>query len=204
MRCEEADIPARMKKLDRDKRGYPVPFIVYRDKNGDPHFTINDSSAASLAISDKRCSVCGGKLGSNMWFIGGPQSAFHAKGAYIDPPVHKDCGRFALKTCPYIALPSWNEQKRIDAKTLKPGSAPEHMLLMDRTMIPDKPVVFVFGKTPRYSLTPAATGFGQVYLKPVKPWVEVEFWKDGKEITRDEAETVIREAGMDPEEWAYW
>jgi hypothetical protein len=35
-------IPKRMRSLERDKRGYPIPFIVLRDKTGQPQFTIND------------------------------------------------------------------------------------------------------------------------------------------------------------------
>lgn len=40
---DPATIPAQMQHLDRDKRGLPIPFIVLRDNDNKPHFTINDT-----------------------------------------------------------------------------------------------------------------------------------------------------------------
>ena len=37
-------VPERMKHLDRDHRGYPIPYIVFRDSDNKPHFTINDDT----------------------------------------------------------------------------------------------------------------------------------------------------------------
>lgn len=199
MRFDPSSIPARMRALERDKRGYPIPFIVWRDTDGNPHFTINDSQVVMAVLTGGRCSICGGKLGENIWMIGGPKSAFHEHGAYIDPPVHKDCGTFALKTCPYIALPSYSG--RIDAKTVKPGKEGEHVLFEDRTMIPERPPLFVFAKTSRVQIS--APYPGAHYVHPKRPWRDVEYWQDGKQIT-PEAAMVIMAQTEDLSALPYW
>lgn len=200
---DPSTIPARMKRLDRDRRGLPIPFIVLRDVDGRPHFTINDSHAVMMAIFDKRCSICGEKLGNNMWAIGGPLSAIHKHGAYIDPLVHKDCGTFALRTCPYIALPSWADEKRIDDKTLDRSKVPEHLLLVDKTMTPKRPPFFMFGKTSGYKVR--QVGPGHHYIHPNRPWLQMEYWKDGEKITKEQArELFIESEGVEPETHPFW
>jgi hypothetical protein len=179
MRFDPATIPARMLKLERDKRGYPIPFIVWRDTDGKPHFTINDAEVVMAVITGGLCSICGSKLGDNIWMIGGPKSAFHEHGAYIDPPVHKDCGTFALKTCPYIALPSYTG--RIDDKTVDPTKVGAHQLFEDRTMIPERPPLFVFAKTRAIQISIPQPG--SHYVHPRRPWLAVEYWQDGHQIT---------------------
>ena len=76
------------------------------------------------------------------WFVGGPLSAFHEFGAYLDGPMHKECGTFALEHCPYLAAP--NYARRIDARTIVPGTLSNAVILQDNTTIPDRPEVFVF------------------------------------------------------------
>lgn len=196
-------IPARMRRLDRDKRGLPIPFIVLRDNDNKPHFTINDTHSVMAVLSDKRCAICGDRLHDNMWAIGGPLSAIHQHGAYLDPLVHKDCGTFALKVCPYIALPSWNDEKRIDAKTVDPTKLPDHMLFEDRTMIPERPPFFVFAKTTGYKLS--QQGPAHFYVHPNRPWQRMEFWKDGVQIDQEAARLLfIEKEGVAPETHPHW
>jgi len=196
-------IPYRMQSLERDHRGYPIPFIVWRDTDNRPHFTINDAEVVALVLSDRRCSICGKPLENNMWAIGGPLSAIHQHGAYIDPLVHKDCGTFALKTCPYIALPSWNDQKRIDAKTVKPEKTGGDLVLQDMTMIPEKPVFFCFAKTSGYKVSQA--DHARHYVHPNRPWKAMEFWRNGQQITQQEASDLFNEKeGHRPETYPYW
>ena len=142
-----------------------------RDKNGDPHFTITDEAVAAGAVGAGLCAICGGQLGSHKWFVGGPESAFHPKGRYFDGPMHHDCGTFALKTCPFLAL-AGSYARRIDAKTVKAGSLPDHDLVQDSTSKPGQPAVFVFGDTGRYSVDPR-TGD----INPERPWRQVQFWQ---------------------------
>ena len=51
-------IPKRMKALQRDARGYPVPFIVLRDSDGVPVFAANNTIRQRRALYEKRCAIC--------------------------------------------------------------------------------------------------------------------------------------------------
>ena len=169
-------IPARMADMPRDTRGLPIPFIVLRDTDNRPHFTINDQYKVDCAIRFGLCAICGSALGVNKWFVGGPASAFHPHGAYLDSPIHRECGHYALKVCPYLAI-SGAFKKRVDGKTLKKEKTPGHIVvLVDQTMYPDQPVVFVFSRTRAY------TRLSNGYLQPQRPWLEVEYWKNGEKI----------------------
>ena len=165
------DVPDRMKHLDRDHRGYPIPFIVFRDNENKPHFTINDAHKTSRCRSHDLCSICGKELMRGRWFVGGPMSALAPLGAYIDPPLHHECMVFALQTCPYLLNASY--QKRIDGATLDPKKAPGVIGLLDTTMIPERPKVFI-----------GVMAVGQFYtdrgyVVPKKPFRAMEFWRNG-------------------------
>lgn len=199
----EVGVPGRMQKLRRDRRGLPVPFIVMEDMDGRPHFTINDTRKVRVALADARCSICGARLLDNMWAIGGPLSFAHEHGAFLDPFVHKDCGTYALKVCPYIALSSWNDAKRIDAKTVDPSRLPGAVLFEDRTMIPERPAFFMFGKTSGYWVTQPNPGHFYVHAR--RPYKRVEFWKDGRQIDRGAAAGLfVAREGYPPDTLAYW
>ena len=165
----------RLDKLPRDPRGYIIPFVVYRDRDGRPHFTINDDVRRAHVLKEDRCPICAGKLLRGRWFVGGPASAFHQRGAYIDPPMHSECAHYALVTCPYLAAPNWS--KRIDAATLPPGEAP---VLLDPTMIPERPDYFVAVLATGQRLVPG--NIHQSYIVPKRPYLRVEFWRRGQQI----------------------
>ena len=137
-------------------------------------------------IEDK-CSICGTKLLPVRWFAGGPLSAFHPHGSYIDPPLHRDCLHYALKVCPWLALPSYT--KGLELRTLREPH-PE-MLFVDNTMIADKPVVFVCvgadGQSVKHQPEPLPT-----YIRPNRPYRAVEFWKDGRQLPEPEALRLIK------------
>jgi hypothetical protein len=182
-------IPERMRHLDRDRRGLPIPFVVYRDTTGRPHFTINDHFKVDRAAEFRLCAICGDRLGAHKWFVGGPASAFHPNGRYLDGPIHRDCGRFALQACPFLMATSYAH--RIDAATLRVEDAHPGMGLIDYTQHPVQPVVFVFADTNAY--TRSATGI----FDPVRPWRAVEFWRRGVRIDPVEARALV-EAAADP------
>lgn len=179
-------IPRLMQRLPRDERGYPIPIIVLRDAKGRPHFTVNNHHTVETCIAKRRCSLCGGPLGKTLWLIGGPLSAFAEGGAYLDPPVHEACGAFALQTCPYLAAPKY--ARRIDGCTLNPADLPQAVLLVDKTMIPQRPPVFVFGETRGFTLTNPSR-----YIRPKQPWRSLRFFLKGQEISAEEAEPLIDE-----------
>src|SRR5215472_13925800 len=96
-------VPSRMAHLPLDPRGYPIPANVYRDAQGRPHFTINDDRKRLEQLRRDACPICDQSLYIGRWFVGGPLSAFHPNGAYIDLPMHHECATYALQVCPYLA-----------------------------------------------------------------------------------------------------
>ena len=49
---KQVEIPGLMKHLELDKRGYPIPYNVMRDKNGVPSFAINKDEIVEKCIAD--------------------------------------------------------------------------------------------------------------------------------------------------------
>lgn len=173
------DLPEKMKHLPKDKRGFPVPYIVLRDDAGNYHFQINDSRIVESCLKWKLCSICGKALHSDMWLIGGKLSAFHPNGAFNDPPIHYECGKFALEVCPYLACSG--EWKNTDkGKIVSRVSSENGIVFLDPTAIPGKPEYFVFLKLSTFKYHFGDEG--QVYVVPKKPYLEVEFWQGGNKI----------------------
>jgi hypothetical protein len=176
-------LPTRMRGLQLDARGYPIPFIVLRDRDGKPHFTINDAATIAKLIRHDLCGICGQRLLRGRWFVGGPLSAFHAAGAYNDPPMHHECATFALRVCPYLALRRYSGQ--IEGRTLKD---PTPRILIDKTVLPDRPVLFVCAMSIGHQVIS-----GQRFI-PNRPWREVEYWQDGHRIETAEAGPLVAAA----------
>lgn len=180
MNWREIPIPELMKDLPRDHRGIPVPATIFVDKQNKAHFTINDPLLREKVIREELCAICGKKLLRGRWSAGGPGSAFHPNGAYIDPPMHYECCRYAMQACPYIALPSYSN--RIDAKTYKND---EIGIFIDPTVIATKPEPFVMvmhvGET--YTLS----DLGLVHsIKPKTPYRRIEYWLNGTQLSEEE------------------
>ncbi|AHC30519.1 hypothetical protein CC53_gp102 [Rhizobium phage vB_RleS_L338C] len=176
----ETPIPERMQHLDRDERGYPIPFNLFRDKSGKAHFTINDENRRQMIIAKDLCAICGKGLLRGRWFVGGPASAFHDTGNYIDTAMHYECVEYALKVCPYLAAPSY--ARRIDDKTLKSENRDTHDIFQDPTMDAQRPRVFVAVMDVRTDYTVHPTIGHVVYVKPRGPYKIVEFWRQGVRI----------------------
>lgn len=180
----DVPIPEQMRDLKKDRRGLPIPANVLVDKDGKPHFTINDHVIRRKHIKEQLCGICGKKLLRGRWSVGGPGSALTEEGVYYDSPLHYECARYALQVCPYLAMPSY--AKRIDAKTLDPSKLDSHgAIFIDPTQLPDRPPVFVMvmhiGETYSYN------ELGDVhYIKPKRPHRRYEFWKGGVQLSDEE------------------
>lgn len=197
----EIELPFNLSKLDRDRRGLPIPFVVYRDKEGTPHFTINDIHALTMALGNKLCGLCGKphKMGK-MWFIGGVGAAFHESGLFIDPPVHEECGRYAMQVCPFIAAPNYS--KRIEDATLDPEKS-HGGVLTDNQMDPSRPPLFIFARTSSYRLIEAEES--AVYIQPRRPWKEIEYYLHGTRINKAEAAALtVADGKYLPEDLMWW
>jgi hypothetical protein len=167
-------IPRRMRALSRDRRGYPIPAGVLIDATGAPQFTINDEGTRQKHLAEDRCAICGKRLMGRRWFVGGARSAFHENGAYIDPPLHYECAHYALRVCPFLAAPHYG--KRIDAAKVKPGGLSATAILIDQTMIAERPATFV-------AVLAQRTERSGPYVKPSRPYVRIEFWRQGERVT---------------------
>jgi len=176
-------IPDQMKHLPVDRRGYPIFFGALIGKDGTPFFTINDERKRAAMIDRDLCSVCGKKLFRFRWFAGGPASAFHERGCYIDMPMHDDCVHFALRICPYLAAPRYLRdigERQADAARVKS----DHFITIDPTMIPDRPEVFI-AVLARGQKMVRGDGY-QDYVRPKRPYLKVEHWRHGRMLTADE------------------
>lgn len=186
------EMPPSLRTRPRDPRGYPVPFVVLVDKTGRPHFTINNHLLVNKAIRKKLCAMCGKRLDDGLWFIGGPLSFLHADGAFLDPPSHEACGRYALRVCPYLAAPRYGG--RIDARTLKPGALPNHAVLLDPTIIPERPVLFMLGRVERMRVGPPGATLSSPYLHREGEWTALEYWQHGQRLDDAEGEAIAQRA----------
>jgi len=180
MKPNQVPIPDRMKHLPLDRRGYPILYGVYVDKSGKPHFTINDERARVMMRERDLCSVCGHKLFRGRWFAGGPGSAFHPEGCYIDMPMHDECVHYALMVCPYLALP--NYAREIGENAAK--KLTDEIIAIDETMIPDRPAVFVAVMAIGQTYVGERMVSGQ-YVRPNRPYRKIEYWQHGRQLPDD-------------------
>ena len=177
-------IPERMRHLNV-YRGYAVPWGVLV-ADGVVHFAINREEIRDRMISEDRCSICGTKLLRGRWFVGGPGSAFHPRGAYIDMPMHSECKDYSLTACPYLAAPHYG--KEIGPTKAQQINGP--LVLVDATTIPDRPSLFVAVFATGQRMT-AGSPF-QRHVVPKRPFLKTEFWRHGARLDPVTAEPEAR------------
>lgn len=175
-------LPEKMKDIELDPRGYAIPFIVLRDKNDKAHFALNDDRMTEKCIREDRCSICGHEMHEDKWMIGGPMSTFHPQGCFVDIPVHKECGEYALKVCPYLAVTVYNAKTDVDA--LQNQEKFDNAYFINPTQSQDRVPYFVFSKISGYTVK--RPRFGERYIYPDKPYLEQEFWNGGKQLSDDQ------------------
>lgn len=178
-------IPEFMKDLPVDPRGYPIPYIVLKDDDGTAHFIVNDHHAVVRCTRHDLCSICGKPLETLRMFVGGVRNAFHRNGAYIDPPMHPECCRYALQVCPFLAVPSYHGVKDV-TKHIERVQA--DATFVDNTSVRGKPVMFVAIVVPqKYDLV--FDGSAMVF-KPHRPYRSIEYWRDGKQLAFHEGKEI--------------
>ncbi len=111
LRPELEPLPARLKRLPVDDRGYPVPwFVTWVD--GKPEFRAADAEKWRRAVRDRLCWVCGVPLGVHLTFVLGPMCGITRTTA--EPPAHLECARWSARNCPFLTRPEM--VRRQDAK----------------------------------------------------------------------------------------
>ncbi|MCS4088622.1 hypothetical protein [Rhizobium sp. BK176] len=168
-------IPERMRSLPVDPRGYPVPVVVTRDRNGKPNFAANDESIRQTLFREDRCGICGGKLLRGRWSVGGPGSALHPDGAFLDPPMHYECARYAVQVCPYLAMPSYSKSvSKIAPMSYGPSKVG---ISYNPTVFSNRPDLFLLVMYVGQKLS--YDGQAVRSLKPKRPFRTIEYWREG-------------------------
>jgi hypothetical protein len=99
-------LPQRMRGLPRDHRGYPIFYAVMPDprplEGATVDFRVLNERHHILCGKNRLCAVCGQRLGSQAWFIGGPMCIQNR--IFGDAPMHLECARYALQVCPMLTI----------------------------------------------------------------------------------------------------
>lgn len=182
------NVPDRIARLPKDRRGFPIPWNVLKADDGTPFFIVNDDTRHWKALRLVLCPICGERLGRWQWIVGGPGSAFDPNGWYIDLPMHHECVTFALSTCPYLAAPHY--QRCTDYIREREKLPPQARILIDETVDPVRPELFVAVATSKIHIKP--NGIALPYVRPVRPAMAYEFWQHGKRLEVAEALPMLR------------
>lgn len=107
----EALLPARMRSLPRDHRGFPVPwFVTEKDEQGRWDFRLVQAGMVPRAVKERRCWVCGQPLGRYMAFVAGPMCLLNRTSA--EPPSHRECAEFSAQVCPFLTKPRMRRNEK--------------------------------------------------------------------------------------------
>lgn len=156
---DEHTWPDAVVALLRDKRGYPIPYTTYVDRDGVPDFRVLDAERRFDCYKERLCGVCGTVMGYWIIFIGGP--ACEKSRCFLDPPMHPDCADFALSVCPHLI----NARARYSQR---PVSDEIVVTTMDVT----RPEVFKRFRTRDYEMV-HMPGSGDIVLHSA-PFVDVQ------------------------------
>lgn len=102
-------MPARISKLPTDPRGFPVPWFVEWIE-GKPDFRIMDGRKFDRAVTERRCWICGERLGRYLAFLIGPMCLLNRISS--EPPSHRDCAEFAARACPFLSRPKMRRNEK--------------------------------------------------------------------------------------------
>lgn len=177
------ELPARMQRLPVDHRGFPVPWFVQWFKDGQPvdhspgavsDFRVVDSRKMVRAVKERRCWVCGDKLGVHLAFVIGPMCAINR--VISEPPSHLECARFSARCCPFLSRP----KMRRNEKDLPASHVDAAGFGLKRN--PGAACVWV---TRSYRPFRAGQGNAGILFSLGDP-ESVEWWAEGREATYDE------------------
>lgn len=169
------DLPAKMRRLKVDHRGFPVPwFVAWVD--GEPQFPVADQRKWLLAVRRGMCWVCGGPLGRLHAFVVGPMCVVNRTTG--EPPCHPECARFSARNCPFLTKP---RMKRVGEVNIPCGVHDGAGIAIKRN--PGCAAVWItVGKTWR---TFDANGTGTLIDLGTRPH-RVEWYALGREASRGE------------------
>jgi hypothetical protein len=164
-------MPERMRKLEVDKRGYPVPWFV-QWVNGEPDFRIVNPNRFRQAIRFGNCWICGDRLGARRTFVMGTLNIVNR--VTSEPACHVDCAKFAAMACPFLVLPNAKYREAV----MPPGAKPPAGLMTNRN-----PGVVALWTTKSFKIQPDAQGHRLIVVSSP---VAVEWYAHGRYATRAE------------------
>jgi hypothetical protein len=182
------DMPARIKRLWTDERGYPVPRFVEwltnvgreraapGSKGASPDFRYADFEFRARAFRSGLCWLCGERLGTHRVFVIGPMCVINR--TTMEPACHRDCAEFAAKACPFLVRP---RMRRIGFDADEPHAVDGHMIKRNP------------GCVCLYE-TRAASAFDDGrggWLIELGPPTRVDWWAEGRKATRAEIQASI-------------
>jgi hypothetical protein len=173
LRPELGVLPARLRRLPLDQRGYPVPWFV-EWVNGVPEFRAMDPRKFARAIRERRCWVCGDPLGRHLSFVIGPMCAINRTSA--EPPCHHECAVWSAQHCPFLSRP--HMVRREDEMTAQ-ATKGEAAIMRN----PGCAGVWTTGRYRTYK-SPGNSATG--YLIEMGDPDKVEWFAEGRPATRDE------------------
>jgi hypothetical protein len=150
--------------LPKDSRGRPIPwFVTETNEKGEPDFVHINPRRPLDAYVRGLCWICGGPMAEGKrTFVLGPMSLFSR--ICTEPPMHLDCARFSVQTCPFMLNP---KRKRIETDTT-----------VDGTPLDRNPGVTLVYMAKRFAVE---TRNNIVYH--LGPHQKLEAWKEGRRAT---------------------
>jgi hypothetical protein len=162
-------VPARMARLSRDSRGYPVPWFV-NWYNGVPDFRVADGAKWRNAVRFHHCWICGEHLGVLKTYVLGPINTVSRLTS--EPACHWDCAEFAARACPFLILPKAQYRN---------ANLPANVRLPPGDLITRNPGVCALWTASRFRLIPMTD---QRRLIGVGDPKHVEWYAQGATATR--------------------
>jgi hypothetical protein len=164
-------LPRRMVELPVH-RGYSVPWFVAELADGSPEFRCMDARRWTAAVKQRRCWVCGAKLGSYLAFVIGPMCGITRTSG--EPPNHLECAEFSVRACPFLSRPHMARRE---------DGLPEDYATPGGFAILRNPGVSLIWVTKSYTLFD--DGEGKPLIRVGDP-VHVGFYAEGREATSEE------------------
>jgi len=175
-------VPRRMLGLPIDERGYVVPwFVAWMD--GKPEFRAMDPEKFTRAVKERRCWVCGERLGVNFCFVAGPMCGVNRTSS--EPPCHLECGRWSARNCPFLANPRMVRREDETTLAMRQNSS--------GFPIRRNPGVVMLWVTRAYEVFQPHAGQQAGYLIQMGTPESVEWWCEGRPATREEVLHSIEE-----------
>lgn len=177
MNVPEIPMPASIRALPIDPvRRVPVPwFVSWID--GKPEFRAMDGRKFDLALKERRCWVCGGRLDNRATYVIGPMCAVNRVSS--EPPCHPACAGYSAQACPFLSRPGMVRRTAGMPEGGETAGVP-----IDRN--PGVTCLWT-GRTPGARPFDAGNGILFRLFEPIK----VAWWREGRTATRQEVEDSV-------------